>query len=332
MIVNADEQPTNPIPAPRRSLIEELSEAVQRIPAWPFAILSLIGVFVLYQLVGGAVALLVLGTEVADSNATALRLVTMMGQLIFLLVPTLVLAKLRFPHVRNFFRVGRFNIKEQLLALLAVFSLQQILQGYMTLQESVPIPIPEFLRDLIDQLKVMVEEMYRSLIMAHSVPEFLFVVLVIAVTPAVCEELLFRGLIQRTLEETDGIVEPTVQERKRRGIIAAVVAGIVFGLYHLNPFALVPLATLGVFFGFLVYRSRNILTAMTAHFVNNFAATLALYLNLDDNFVAVAPTDHPTPLMLMGNFALAVVVFVIATYYFVRSTRSEQPHSAQAVS
>ncbi len=330
--MSTEEQLINPIPPPRLTLVEELSVLAQRIPAWPFAVLSLIGVFVLYQLVGGLATLLIIGDDLSANSATVFRLVTMLGQFAFLLVPTVLLAKLRFPHVKNFFRFGGINIKEQLLVIVAVFALQQILQGYMTLQESVPIPIPPLVQEFVDKMKLMMEEMYRMLITAKSVPEFLFVVLVIAVTPAICEELLFRGLIQRTLEETDTLVSSTNAERNRRGLIAAIVSGIVFGLYHMNPFALIPLATLGVFFGFVVHRSQNIFTAMMAHFVNNFTASLALYLNLDDNFDAVAPTEHPTAGMLMTNFAFAMVVFVAATYYFVRSTKPGQPASEPVAS
>jgi membrane protease YdiL (CAAX protease family) len=309
--------PTSPQLPP--TLFREISFFIQRMPAWLFALLSLAVVFFLYQIVGGLATFLLFGTNVTETNVDAVRWATMFAQFLFLLIPTVVLAKLRFPAAKNFFRFGRVKILEIFLVLIAVFTLQQLLQGYLMLQETVPVSLPPVVQDLVDQVKEMMEQMYRMLTSAHSIPEFLFVVLVIAATPAVCEELLFRGLIQRTLEASDSDVSGS--KKSQRGLAAAIVAGIIFGMYHLNPFTLVPLAVLGVFFGIIVYRTQNIVTAMAAHFFNNFLACLAVYLELEDDFLAIAPTEPVTPEMLAANVAVSAVVFVAATYYLVRITK-----------
>ncbi len=282
-----------------------------------FALLSLVLIFALFQLVGGVLTLVIFGTDLTKGNVTAFRLATMIGQFLFILLPTLVLAKLRFPGVRNFFRFGGVKPLEIFLVIVSVFALQQLLQGYLVLQESIPIHFPPFVQDAIDQVKEMMEQMYVLLTGAHSIPEFIFVVIVIAVTPAICEELMFRGLIQRTLEKENATV---LQGGKSRGVTAAIVAGVVFGLYHLNPFTLVPLIVLGVYFGIVVYRTQNIVTSMAAHFFNNFLACLAVYLNLRDDFLAVSPTAAPTPEVLAINYAVCAVVFVAASYYLMRVT------------
>jgi membrane protease YdiL (CAAX protease family) len=204
--------------------------------------------------------------------------------------------------------------------------LQQLLQGYLVLQESVPISFPPIVQRLIDQVKEMMEEMYRMLTQAHSIPEFLFVVLVIAATPAVCEELLFRGLIQRTLEDERS--SSLFPEKSRRPLTAAIVAGAIFALYHLNPFTFVPLAVLGIYFGYVVYRTQNIITSIAAHFFNNFLACLAVYLQLKDDFIAIAPTSEPSTTILTMNYIVCAVVFVAATYYLVHSTSHNYPQPA----
>ncbi len=312
------------------TLFEELSLFVRRMPSWLFAMVVLMVIFILYQFVGGGMTLLLFGMHVADGDVTGFRIATMAAQVVFLLVPTMVLARLRFPRVHNVFRFGGFRPLQILLTILGVFALQQLLQAYMLLQETLPIELPPALRDVIDQLKQMMEQMYRLLTTADSFGEFLFVVLVIAVTPAVCEELLFRGLIQRTLEEPTETHVGSAEERKKRGLRAAVIGGVIFGLYHLSPFTLVPLAALGVYFGFVVYRTRTIGPAIAAHFFNNFLACLAIYLHLDENFIAISPTERPTGLMLAVNVGWSTVVFVAATYYLVRITNSLHQSQAQS--
>jgi hypothetical protein len=59
---------------------------------------------------------------------------------------------------------------------------------------------------------------------------------------------------------------------------------------------------------------------MSAHFFNNFVACSAVYLRLDDNFVALAPDAIPTLKLALSNFAIFSVVFVAATLYFIKST------------
>jgi membrane protease YdiL (CAAX protease family) len=200
---------------------------------------------------------------------------TLIGQLLFILVPTLILTHLRYGKIREPLRLRLPTVAQILVVLVGVFALQQVLQGYMMLQEA--IPLPAGVQRWVDLIKDMFEATYRLLVTATSPLELLLVVLTVAVVPAVSEEVLFRGLVQRDLESLVG------------GTKSAVIAGLLFALYHLNPFSLVPLATLGIVFGLIVYRSGNLTLAMIAHFLNNFLASLALYYNIDEDFLMTAP-------------------------------------------
>jgi hypothetical protein len=289
-------QPNTP---ERRSLFRQ-------IPPVPFAILALCVIFFLYQIVGGLITVLLFKAEVTEQNVQLVRWSTLIGQIVFIMLPTILLARLRHGSSSEFFRIKVPDHKAILLSTLAVFALQQLLQGYMLFQDS--IPLPSDLQKFIDQFKHLFEETYRVLISARSPVEFLFVVIVVALTPAICEELLFRGLVQRNFEAVT------------TGMRSALVAGIIFAMYHLNPFSFVPLAALGVYFGFLVHRSGNLTVAISAHFFNNFVACAAAYMQLNDDFVVVAPHGSPTVAELFINNIVFVLVFLVATYYFIRVT------------
>ena len=270
-----------------------------------FCILALALIFVLYQIVGGVLILIVSRGKFTAANVDLVRWATILGQLLFILVPTILLARARHGGGAAFFRVKIPRIRDLVATMAGVFALQQMMQAYMVAQEQ--IPLPEGLQHFLDLMRRVLEEAERALVQANNPGEFLFVVAVVAVVPALSEELLFRGLVQRNMEAFAGW----------RG---AVITGVVFGIYHFNPFTLVPLAVLGVYFGFIVYRSGNITLSMSAHFFNNFVACAALYLHLDDNFVAVSPSTVPTLADAAWNFAAFAVVFCAATLYFVRST------------
>ncbi len=83
------------------------------------------------------------------------------------------------------------------------------------------------------------------------------VVLAVAVTPAVCEEALFRGYFQGTLQ------------RRLAPAPSIVISGTVFALFHRSPLALLALAFVGCYLGFVYQRTGSLYSSMTAHFAYN---------------------------------------------------------------
>ncbi len=278
----------------------------RRISPIAFVILSLALVFVLYQVGAGVVTILLLGQIATKETAVWMRIATAAGQILCILLPTILLARARYGHIVVPLRMHLPSPRDVITVCIAVVALQQVLQGYMIAQDAIPLP-PQIQR-YVDMFKRLIEETYRMLVTAQSPLEFAGVVATVALVPAIVEELLFRGLVQRDLEEVTS------------GMGAAVMAGVIFGFYHLNPFSIIPLVVLGVFFGFIVHRSKNITLAMTAHFLNNFIACCALYLNVGDNYLVLAPGGGASSKAVFFNTLACAVVFVASTYYFVRGT------------
>ncbi len=286
---------------------------IQRMSPIGFAVFSLIVVFVLYQVLGGA-ALLLFGGQPKADTVGLFRWFTLLGQITGILLPALVLIRLRTPDVPGYLRMKLPSPIEIVVTVVAVFSLQQVLQGYLALQEA--IPLPDNVRVIVERIKELFEETYRILVGAESVPEFIFVVLIVAVVPALAEEFLFRGIVQRSMEETVG------------GLRGAMLAGVIFGAFHMNPFSLVPLVALGIFFGYLVYRSQNITLAVAAHFFNNFIACTATYLKIRDDFVVLAPDQTASLSLVAVNTSFFGMVFLVSLLYFKRLTEPEQNDTA----
>jgi membrane protease YdiL (CAAX protease family) len=268
-----------------------------------FAFVSLVSIFLLYQVGGGILTFLVTGaTAVTRDNVWSMRWLTVAGQLCFILVPTLLIARLFTVHLREVFQFRVPGLWESTLALVALFSLQRVFETYMYFQEQVP--MPELFRDIIEPMRKMLEELTKVLLQANSPGELAAVVLVVAIVPAVVEEMLFRGLIQK------------IFERLMSPVVSAVLAGTIFGLFHVNPFEIVPLVGLGVFFGLLRYRSQSLLLPIAAHFFNNLMAVLASFYGLqDDNLVAAAQKTSSAPVMILDLFFFAAIFFFTFVLY-----------------
>lgn len=302
------EQPGGVLPRPENDPVPQSFAERYRISPVLFALVVLFAIFVSFQVVGGLLTLLFVGARVTAENVMLHRVFTMAGQLLFIFLPTLVFARLfdlRFSRVFPW-RVPRAG--ETLFAILSLFFLQEVLQIYLLFQDR--IPFPEELRKIIDPAKQMVEEMFRTLVSSKSPPELLFVVLVVAVTPAIVEEFLFRGLVQSCFGRS---VSPGR---------AAFWAGLIFGVFHFNPFSVIPLIALGIFFGMLRYRSESMILAMTVHFLNNALAVVITHFNVDEKLVAGAEKGaEANMLMLLTQLVLALTLFSLTFSWYWRLTK-----------
>lgn len=109
-------------------------------------------------------------------------------------------------------------------------------------------------------------ELTEFLTKLSSRGELLLALLIIAVLPAVGEEIVFRGLIQNELYRGTNNIH-----------VAIWVAAILFSAIHMQFYGFLPRLLLGAIFGYLYYWSGNLTLAIIAHFVNNAVSVIALY-------------------------------------------------------
>lgn len=282
----------------------------RRIHPFVYAAMALAGVFILYQVVAGGLVILLVGLTVTPQNAETVRWATVASQILCILVPSLLLARLRYGSIRKAISFKLPGSRQLFSSVVAVFALQQVLQVYLIAQDS--IPLPQEVQKVLEAIKELYEHMYLLLVTANTPWEFLIVVFSVALVPAVSEEMFFRGLVQRNIGEATGPLR------------AAMFTGFIFGAYHLEPMNLVPLVILGAYFGYLVYRSGGIIVAISAHFFNNFIACAASYMHMKDDFIALAPSGPVTLPLLLTNAVLFTAVFIGATLLFNSVSREQE--------
>lgn len=126
---------------------------------------------------------------------------------------------------------------------------------------AITIPLLVVLDRLFPSPMAEAVEMYRPVTDAILAQPWLMIPL-LSLGPAVCEELMFRGIILPGL-------------RSRMNVHAAVVlGGVLFAVAHLDVHGLVPRALLGIALGYVVVYTGSILPAMLLHAANNAAALI----------------------------------------------------------
>jgi len=267
---------------------------------------AVVSIYLMYQFAGGALH------SLARNHSSAFDIVLQgLGQLLFMLVPAIIVMRYSPLKTQGLMRSsGEVTTLQWGFGLLGIFGIQIFDAGFIVLQERL---MPSFMMPVYQQLRSwsdMVEQFYRTSFAGTTPWEAVRALLIGAVVPAFAEEVLFRGLLQRSLEEVYPI---------RRAII---VTAMIFGILHFNPLSVVPLILIGAYLGFLAYYTQSLALPIVAHFLNNAIAIVALY----------APSQgvemSPYGISLGRGVLLAVVgamLFVGAYLLIRRLTPQKQP-------
>ena len=175
------------------------------------------------------------------------------------------------------------------------------------------LPFPVILSTLVLSLGIiiLVDEFDRIASLLFTPPEYLdqlgymlkfdsfnmavFLIFGIVVLAPLGEEILFRGFLQKFLEEH-------WQDVTR----AVLVTSLFFAIIHLNPFWLIQIYILGVILGFLAWRTGSIWAGFILHAANNLVALLFTNYNqvLDDIYTW---QGHVAPwILLIGGGCIYV--------------------------
>jgi membrane protease YdiL (CAAX protease family) len=266
-------------------------------------ILLLLGIFILLDVIGNVVGL---GCDVVGakllSHANSLRLTQFVASMIvFVGTPCVFFYLTAKPQCsfREYFKLNKKN--DSILYILAFVALLSItpIVNYTTLINE-QMTLPDCLKEIEDLLKKMedlAKEMTLELLKTDSRLTLIINLIVIAAAPAIGEELMFRGALQRTLHE------------KFSPFWAIVITSVLFSALHFQFYGFVPRFLLSVFLGMLYYFSGSIKLNMLVHFTNNALAVFVFYICTIANFpIDDAPTES------LGKEDLSPVV--IATVLF----------------
>jgi len=132
--------------------------------------------------------------------------------------------------------------------------------------------LPKALAALENLIKVSqdrADKLVEQMLQVHGFYALLFNIFLIAVLPAVGEELFFRGAIIRIFQNW-------------RGVKTAIwITAFIFSGIHFQFYGFVPRLLMGVFFGYLLLWNGNLWLPILAHFINNVVAVIFFYLKFN---------------------------------------------------
>jgi len=193
-----------------------------------------------------------------------------------------------------------------LTVVIMVFSVP-LIDLSITLNESMTFPgwlkgVESWMKETEDQALQLTE----AFLDIQTTGGFLFNFLMIAILPAIGEEFLFRGLLQRLFHEW-----------LRNIHIAILLSAILFGAMHLQFYGIIPRTLLGILFGYLFYWSGSLWIPVFAHFLNNGVAVTISFVEKkngsDFNLEELGSADSLfmiLPSMLITSLAIWLLYYV----------------------
>ncbi|WP_423147599.1 lysostaphin resistance A-like protein [Rubrolithibacter danxiaensis] len=226
-------------------------------------------------------------------------------------VGTFIIPALIFGRLENTDPLTYFGFRKQIKPLLFILAVAVMiastpfLEGVILLNKEMHLPeafqtVERWMKQKEDDLA----KLTMQLLSMKTAAEFAINLFMIAIIPAIGEELFFRGCLQK------------VFIRIFKNYHTAIwITAIVFSAIHLQFYGFFPRMLLGALFGYLYVWTGNIGIPILAHFINNASAVISAYfyqqkgLSLDK---INEETYNGNLLIYMASFVLtAVLLFLV---------------------
>jgi membrane protease YdiL (CAAX protease family) len=170
----------------------------------------------------------------------------------------------------------------------------------LLLEWNMRIPFPDYLL----RFDVNSEAIVEAFLKMSTIWDLLYTLIVIAVVPAIGEELLFRGYLQQK-----------VGRWLKNPHTAIIITAFLFSAIHLDIQGIIPRFVLGVLLGYLYYWSKSLWLPIFAHFVNNAQAVIFSYPLFKINSGAYSVLSEGNIDPMMGLFSFASVILLLYIFY-----------------
>ena len=261
-------------------------------------LLQLIAVFVFVMIATLLVTVLVTTGDMNDmSNVKVMQLIQSFGLFV---IPPFVMASLWSNNAFEFLRL-KSTLRWSTVLYVVAFMLVAIPFINMLSWLNQQIILPEALSEIekmMQSSEVQIAEITEKMLNVSTLGALLFNVFLVAVVPALGEELFFRGTIQRLLSDWKG------------ALFAIWITAFVFSAIHMQFYGFLPRMLLGAFLGYLLLWSGSLWLPIIAHFVNNSVAVVFYYLKFNGVKVIDVETIGTDDTLWLGIVSGIVCVFL----------------------
>ena len=235
---------------------------------------------------------------------TEFKIIQILSSIGTFILPPIALALTEGKKVTQFYSFK----KPQTLLIFLVLMIMIVSMPFMewTVLINQKMVLPDYLKAVEQWMKEKEDAAMKitiQLITVRSNFDFIINLIMIAVLPAIGEELMFRGGVQRSL--TKAFNSPH---------LAIWLTAIIFSAIHVQFYGFIPRMLLGAGFGYLYFYSGSLWYAMLAHFINNAYAVCAAFYMQKHN-MPLNKADEPIGFPWYGYLISAIITIALFKFF-----------------
>lgn len=269
--------------------------------------LMIIGVIISIPFFGTEIFSFFTSTEYSPANVNFLKYMQIIQSIGLFIVPSIILAYFFGNNIAKYLKIYTMPYPQGIILASSIIIIASPLINVIGELNSQMV-LPEFLSGVEKWMRDSENaagEITKLFINTTSISGLLVNILMIGIIPAIGEELLFRGIIQRIFTEWF--------KSYHWGIW---ISAILFSALHLQFYGFFPRLILGASFGYLLAWSGNLWFPIIAHFINNTIAVFAYYfynkglINFDPDKIG---TD--SEYRIIALISLSIVIFLFWAFH-----------------
>ncbi|MDR0438293.1 MAG: CPBP family intramembrane metalloprotease [Bacteroidales bacterium] len=227
------------------------------------------------------------------------------------LIPGLVYAYFFYDNSLNDLNVKNFGKRSDygLFILLYIVSFP-FLAYLIKINEAMIFPesmatLEQMFREMEDKAK----EITLRMLSGTSLMDLMSALFAMAVLPAICEEVFFRGVVLNNL-----------MKRTSRLHLSVWLSAILFSFVHFQFFGFLPRVVLGAFLGYAFVLSKSLWLPIVLHFLNNAMAIIAYYF-YQKQWISEDPQAWETETITLWMAVLSLTASVCSLWFIFRRNK-----------
>ena len=289
----------------KKGVLQNISPTVQ--------FLLVIALIIIGLLIGTGIAMLAImvlnGAKVPLNEALSMQsgglrnlvAAQMISQLFTFIFPPLCFSYLMTGSLFGYFlSQDNRNLKKYLLGFAIVFLAGFFLQFLIIDKETFVFPSwLKWLEASSMNTQTAYDSFVKQLTGIKGVFHFSIIFIMIAVLPAIGEELLFRGVIQKSIASWSKTEWPAI-----------LISGTLFGMMHMEFFNFFALCFMGFVLGALYSMTKNIWLTIFLHFMNNAISFISLYFYQNGTIKFNPEEKLPFYIPLVAGIAMMFLLYL----------------------
>lgn len=259
---------------------------------------------------------LVSSENLSDDEINYLRFIQMLSQFLMFVLPALLLLIVVKKSFVNYFLFDVFPDSKMFFQIVALVFLSTPLIGLLTtINQMLVLPdwlsgVEIWMKDKEHQAEILTNQLAAT----KNLRYLGINLFVMALLPAIAEELVFRGVLLRIM----------IKSTKKVHLSIFLVA-VLFSAIHFQFYGFLPRLLLGMILGYLLYWTSSMWAPVLFHFTNNAIAVVAFYLSSSGKI-----TSKPDELGSVEQswwFLIFIPFFVYLVYYLNKTSTKKADYT-----